>query len=271
MCDRGADIYEFLYGCQQQNHRFVVRANQDRALLDPHTGQAAGRLFNIVKRQAALGSFELELRARPTKAARTAHLSVSAAAVQIRAPWRPGKPPGTNPPINCTAVRVWEVNPPDGVEGLEWVLLCDKPITNFAQALECALQYSTRWLIEEFHKALKSGLGAERLQLETAEGLFAAVAIMSVAGLRLISLREQVRFQADAPAEASGLTETELKVLRLKLNKPIQTVRDVALAIGRLGGHLNRKSDGMPGWQSLWRGMLRLQSLVEGFRLAHDM
>jgi len=46
------------------------------------------------------------------------------------------------------------------------------------------------------------------------------------------------------------------------------TVRDVALAIGRLGGHMNRASDGMPGWITLWRGMRELQLLVEGVRLA---
>jgi hypothetical protein len=35
-------------------------------------------------------------------------------------------------------------------------------------------------------------------------------------------------------------------------------VAEVALAIGRLGGHLNRAQDGLPGWQSLWQGMKKL-------------
>lgn len=152
ICDRGADIYEFLRAKYELNHGYIVRASQDRALLDAETGQECGHLFDIVRQQAALGSFDLELRSRGTQAARTAHLSVSAVAVQIRSPWRPGKPPGTNPPINCTAVRVWEAAPPEGVEALEWVLLCDRPITTFAQALECALQYAARWLIDTFHR-----------------------------------------------------------------------------------------------------------------------
>jgi hypothetical protein len=29
-------------------------------------------------------------------------------------------------------------------------------------------------------------------------------------------------------------------------------VAEVALAVGRLGGRLNRKSDGLPGWITLW-------------------
>ena len=51
-------------------------------------------------------------------------------------------------------------------------------------------------MIEEYHKAIKTGLGAERLQLESAERLFAAIAIMSVVALRLIELRERLHSPA---------------------------------------------------------------------------
>jgi hypothetical protein len=83
--------------------------------------------------------------------------------------------------------------------------------------------------IEEYHKALKTGLGAERLQLKTAARLFAAVAIMSVVALRLVGLREQVRCIPDHPAEAAGLAPLELEVLRAASAGPLLTVRDVAL------------------------------------------
>lgn len=42
------------------------------------------------------------------------------------------------------------------------------------------------------------------------------------------------------------------------------------LAVGRLGGHMNRKGDRLPGWQTLWRGMTRLATLVEGYRLGRN-
>ena len=41
------------------------------------------------------------------------------------------------------------------------------------------------------------------------------------------------------------------------------TVRELILALGRLGGHLNRKCDGLPGWQTLWRGAMKLHAMVE--------
>jgi Transposase DNA-binding len=271
VCDRGADIYEQLQSCVALGHGFVIRAAQDRAILDPQSGHRADRLFVTARAVAALGEFELELRARPNQPARRARLQVGATAVGLCAPRRPGHRQGSLPPLQCTVVRVWEVDAPAGVVPLEWILLCDVPVTTFAQALECALQYAARWVIEEYHKALKSGLGAERLQLETAAGLMAAIAIMSVVALRLIELRERVRLTPTAPAEEAGLEPLELEILRLKSPTPITTVQAVALAIGRLGGHLNRRSDGLPGWQTLWRGMSILRTLVEGVRLSHQL
>jgi Transposase Tn5 dimerisation domain len=191
--------------------------------------------------------------------------------VALSAPWRPGHGRDRHRPIKCTAVRVWEATAPDTGERLEWILLCDANVQHFAQAHACALQYSTRWMIEEYHKALKTGLGAERLQLESAERLFAAVAIMSVVALRLLELRERLRRHPDAAAEQAGLHPLELEVLRVKSGRQLYTVREVALAIGRLGGHLNRKSDGLPGWQTLWHGMNTLHALVEGVLIAYRL
>src|ERR1043166_8040614 len=59
--DRGADIYEHLQKCQELGHGFVVRAAQDRALLDAATGQKEGRLFSVARTPPALGEFGWEL------------------------------------------------------------------------------------------------------------------------------------------------------------------------------------------------------------------
>jgi hypothetical protein len=271
VADREADIYEYLVSCQELGHSFVIRAAKDRALSHPETGKRTGRLFTAARSAVPLGEFTLELRQRPQHPARTAHLCVSATAVTLSAPWRPGHGRRRKPPIPCTAVRVWEATTPDTRDRLEWILLCETDVTCFAQAHECALQYSTRWLIEEYHKAIKTGLGAERLQLESAERLFAAIALMSVVALRLLALREHLRRHPDAEAAQAGLSPLELEVLRARSGRPLSTVREVALAIGRLGGHLNRKGEGMPGWQTLWHGMNTLRALVEGVLIAQRL
>ena len=133
-----------------------------------------------------------------------------------RALQRLGASAGRLPPIACTAVRVWEATPPQGTTPLEWILLCDAPVT------ACA-------------KALKTGLGVEKLQLEKATRLFAA-AIMRIVALRLVGLREQFRNHPQRPAEAAGLEPLALELLRT-------ATAEVALAISRLGGYLNRRKD----------------------------
>jgi hypothetical protein len=268
VADREADIYEYLCGCRAQGHGFVVRAAQDRAIVDPVTGKRTGGLFERVRRQEARGRFPLEVRSRATQPARTALLAVSATEVGLNAPQRRGDASSLPARLTVTAVRVWEESPPVGAEVIEWILLCDAAVTTWAEAQDRALQYACRWLIEEFHKALKTGMGAERLQLEEGHRLFAAVAIMSVVALRLIGLRERVRVGPREPAAASGLSRLELEVLRAKLQAPLTTVAEVVLGVGRLGGHLNRKGDGLPGWQTLWQGMTRLRHMVEGVQLA---
>ena len=271
VADREADIYEYLVSCQALGHGFVIRAAKDRALSHPETGKRAGRLLTAARSAAPLGEFTIELRQRPKHPARTAHLCVSATAVALRAPWRPGYGRSGKSPITCTAVRVWEVAAPDATDRLEWILLWDADVADFAQARTWVLQYATRWVIEEYHKAIKTGLGAERLQLESAERLFAAIAIMSVVALRLIALREHLRRHPDAEAAQSGLSPLELEVFRARSGCRLRTVREVALAIGRLGGHLNRTRDGLPGWQTLWHGMNTLHILVEGVLMAHRL
>ena len=193
-------------------------------------------------------------------------------ALALRAPQRPGGATGKGAPVPGSVVRVWEERAPDAPgPGLEWLLLCDQPVPDFAQALNCARQYASRWLIEDFHKALKTSLGAEKLQLQTAARLFAAVALLSVVALALVDLREKSRLEPNLPAEAADLTDTELRVLRYQSRRPLDTVRAVYLALVALGGHLGRKGDGQPGWQTLWLGRRSLRLLVEGVNMAAQL
>ena len=165
----------------------------------------------------------------------------------------------------------WEEPGPDAPgPGRGGLLLGDQPVTDFAQALGCARQYARRWLIEDFHKALKTGLGAEKLQLQTAARLLAAVALLSVVAVALGALREKSRLEPAAPAESAGLAPNELRVLRHQRCRPLPTVRGVYPALAALGGHLGRKGDGPPGGHPPWPGRRRRRRrlLVEGVAMA---
>jgi hypothetical protein len=267
VADREADIYEYLQECRERNHGFLVRVNQDRVILDPSSDKRLGLVFEHIAGVEPCGGMYLDLRSREGQKARRARLLVSCGPVRVRAPERPGSTAGTNPPIDCWFIRIWEPDPPEGVEALEWVLYADEPTETLEAALVGAMDYATRFLIEEFHKGLKTGLKAEELQLETGHRLFAAIAVMSIVALRLLDLRELGRAVPEAPAKASGLSDLELELLSLAVNRALTTVASVLLAVGRLGGHMNRKSDGMPGWITLWRGMKTLRLLVRGAEL----
>ncbi len=188
----------------------------------------------------------------------------------FRAPERAGRAAGTGEPIDCWFVRIWEEDPPEGVEPLEWVLYTDWPTESFSDAITVVMDYGTRFLIEEFHKGIKTGMKAEDLQLERGNRLFAAIAVMSVVALRLLDLRELGKGFPEAPAASTGLDKLELEVLGLAVKRELKSVTDVLLALGRLGGHMNRRRDGLPGWITLWRGMKVLRLLVKGAKIERE-
>ena len=266
VCDRGADIYEVTQKHFANGYDHIIRAKHDR--VDNEDWEI--RLFETMRELPPIGATTIECRGRDGKKNRTISLNINWQEVSLRAPARPGYSIGKLPPLDITVVHVWGHDPEDG-KFIEWFLYTSLTINDFESACLVVKYYSFRWLIEDYHKALKSGLNAEKLQLQTAQALFAAIAIMSVVALRLLDLRESLRVNPEAPVEESGLSQLEIKILRAYLKKDIKTVKCVALAIGNLGGHLNRKSDGMPGLKTLWLGMRKLLDLVEGVQLANKL
>ncbi|MBV8316923.1 MAG: hypothetical protein JOZ53_18445, partial [Planctomycetaceae bacterium] len=81
----------------------------------------------------------------------------------------------------------------------------------------------------------------------------------------LVNARDAARTEAKAERPATDyFDQLEVQVLslwRYQECRPL-TVREYILALGRLGGHLNRKCDGLPAWQTLWRGAMQLNAMV---------
>jgi hypothetical protein len=264
VADAEAEIHDYLRECIKDNHQFVVRMCQDRVIIDEETRDRLGSLFEVARAAPTVVGYTLKLRARPGPARRVARLSVSFGAICVRAAAHQGR---AGEPVACWFVRAWEEHPPAGLEPLEWVLAVGFPVATAEDAVRAVGIYSQRSVIEEFHQGLKTGMGAERLQLETADRLDAAIAIMSVVTLRLLDLRQRAWLNPEAPAEQSGRDALECDLRSRKLGRVLQTVREVILAVGRLGGHMNRRADGLPGWLTWHRGMKVLQNMVEGARL----
>jgi len=58
-----------------------------------------------------------------------------------------------------------------------------------------------------------------------------------------------------------------LSLWRWKEARMDLSAKDFLYALARLGGHLGRKADRLPGWLVLWRGWMELQRLAEGMLL----
>ena len=273
VCDQGADTFEFLEHECRSGRRFVVRSHYSRKMFVGR--EPVGKQHNLrtyLRGLTSSGGQEVEVpavAARPGKKARKkrlAKLLISFAAVCIDRPHAKHGEHG-NQPLPMFAIRVWEPHPPRGEKGLEWFLLTNQPVTTLAKALLVIEWYKTRWVIEEFHKAMKTGCGIEQLQFTYVERLEPMIAILSAVATTLLNLRALCS-TADAetrPASTLLAREYVHMLSHWRYDAPRDlTVREFCMALGRLGGHLNRKHDGLPGWITLWRGWTKLQSLIDG-------
>jgi len=126
--------------------------------------------------------------------------------------------------------------------------------------------------IEECHKALKSGAGAEESQLESPEGLEALVGVLTVVAVRLLSTNLLARTRPEGVEAVQGLAREGLAILEKKYGRPKGGWNNQTLlvATARLGGFLARKGDGLPGWQTIWRCWHRLMWMCEGVETLHN-
>lgn len=263
VCDRAADIYEVMQETKEYGCKHIIRLKHDRKVIEP---QENIKIKLLMQEIPSFGETTIEKRGREGTKKRKIILQINWQKVGLKAPARPGFYAGELPQLEENVVHVWGIDP-ETDELIEWYLYTDLLVNSLKEAIKIVQYYACRWMIEDYHKAIKTGMRAENLQLETGHALFAAIAIMSVVALRLIDLREALRTNPDNPAIESGLDKFELKVLGAYLKRELKTVRCVALAIGRLGGHQNRRRDGMPGILTLWYGMSRLINIVEGVKL----
>jgi hypothetical protein len=276
--DRGADNFEVYAHCREQHSDWVVRVTQKtRKVLVSEGGQVS--LSEYLKTLPLAGSYQLRLRARARsrehgpEPARTAKVEVRFGRIEM--PFPVHKSPYLKQflpaPVAMWVVHAVEVDAPLGVEPIEWILLTSLPVTSFEEAWQILGYYEKRWLIEEWHKALKTGCRVEDRQLKTKEGLERITALLSVVAVRLLQLKSAARTTPDRPAgQVVPLPWIRMLVAaRKKLKNTVDiTIGEFYRELAKLGGFLGRKCDGEPGWITIWRGWQKLYLLVQGAELA---
>lgn len=275
VCDRGADNFEVFCHLLENNCGWVVRASLlHRKILNP-TGEKVS-LSEYLATLPVSGNYELQVRSRKKQPARTATLKVRFGTLKMPVPVH--KSPYVQAlkpePIAMNVVWVREVDAPKGATPIEWVLYTSLDVVTFDDAWLVIEYYESRWLVEEYHKALKTGCRVTKRGLREADRLEPMVGLMSVVAVRLLQLKSVARSEPNRPARqiVPPLWLAMLKAARKRLRRVYDlTVYEFYRQMAKLGGFLGRKSDGEPGWITIWRGWEKLNTLVRGAELMAEL
>ncbi len=288
--DRGSDIFAFLRECLKQGCGFEVRVKHDRrvdlrvedaeTLLPPGarrhgTQRPAGQvgaqhLFEVVRSWPEQGRRTLKLDGNQKRKGREAELCISWGKLRL---WPPDGEAGKGErPLVVTVVRTWEPHPPEGVQALEWLLVTSVETESEAHAWERVEWYRLRWIAEDYHQCLKTGCQLEQRQLQTYDGLRTLLGFLAPLAVWLLQLRALARQEPERAASEVLPPDVVKVVAHLAQVPPAHlTTRACWHRIAQVGGYLGRTSDGEPGWKTLWKGWLSIQTLLEGVHLASEL
>jgi len=123
--DRGSDIFRFWQRCQQLGYDHVTRVAQDRNVLveeaDEQEDPTAEHLKTLARSLPAQGAIVMTIPAQRGRPEREALVNISWSQVAIQPPTNGTALSMTQ--VKASLVRVWEPEPPEGVEPLEWILV----------------------------------------------------------------------------------------------------------------------------------------------------
>lgn len=274
VCDREADIFEYIQYKLEHNQRFIVRASHNRKL-----EQDQGYLFHSLSSATSLGTYTIEIAQKAGRKKRQVVLELKAISVTFSPSERRAKDRKLKP-ITVNVVIAKEKNYDEG-EALEWILLTSESISSFACARKITRYYELRWRIEDFHKAWKTGVGAEEQRMQSIDNLEKMIVILSFVAIRLLQLKEHFEYPSMLEIDESIpceelLTETEWKVLwnsveKKPLPESIPSATWAYQAIAKLGGWTDSKKTGKAAWLTIWKGWFRLKERLEGLRIAREM
>jgi hypothetical protein len=263
--DRGADMFPFFLACRANQTHFLVRAAQNR-----RTKACEEEIKYSLDLARAFPSQEihpLEVPARHGQKARSTQVQLAFGQMTLLPPRN--EPRARKEPLTLWVIRVWEERAKAGEEPLEWILLTSVPTTTLQQAWEHVDWYRHRWLVEDYHQCLKSGCRIEERQLQSVDGLMRLLGLSSPLAVRLLQVRAYAR---EAPERLAHemIDPLTLAVLAERSGQPLATMTLGLFwtEVARLGGYLARSHDGPPGWRTIWKGWITLQTLLEGVRLA---
>ena len=275
----GDDFHDFAN--RPENVDILTRVKHDRKI---ETGEP-GKDTVLSRHVAGLpeaARFTIDVPAAPGRAARKAKLALRFAPVTIKAPtsgMRAQERRALPPTVRLHVVEAREIEAPEGVEPLRWLLLTSHEVADPAKARMIVRFYRMRWIIEEYFRTLKTaGFQLEDSELSDPEAFmnFATMAaIAAVTVTQLLRARDNPGGQSllDAfDAEDEQVIEAICADYegpnpssRQTNPHPRGTSARATWVLARLGGWTGYY--GKPGPRTLNRGFERFKAIRYGARL----
>jgi hypothetical protein len=271
--DREGDIYED-FALRPPGVEVLFRASHDRVLDD------GARLFSKPVTWRELGRETISLPAGPGRRARQVTLALRAGAVVLKRPKRNRAAEAAKLPtsVTVTLIEAREIDPPEAVDPVLWRLLTSHAATRLAEARRITGYYRQRWTIEQLFRTMKTrGFDIEAVRVAEGgpfENLATATLIAAIEVLRMVRDRDgeagrpmtDVFGAGELPAIEAVSMSLEGKTTRQRNPHAPGSLAHVAWVCARLGGWTCYY--GKPGPVVMLNGMLRLQAMLEGWRLA---
>ena len=269
VADREADIYDLFVCAEKNDSKILIRAVHNRCVM--HEDKY---LWDAIRESPVRGYTMVDVKRANNRKPRTAKVSIRYETMKIL-------PPKNHPqrsslePVSVNVILAEEVNPPQDVTPLCWLLITTMLIATLDDAIKYVKWYSHRWLIERFHYVLKSGCKVEKLQLEEMERLMRAIVTYCIVAWRILQITHNARKHPEIPAD-TVLEKHEWEALYCITHKKAvppekpPTLHEAVQWIAKLGGFLGRKSDGEPGVKSIWRGFRKLYCYAEMWKLIRN-
>ena len=271
--DRESDIYELFRLAEETDGgpKLLIRADRGRQRRVASTSaEEMEALYEKMQAEPVSCVKTLSIPRQGSRQARTAKIEVRHAKVTLSPPKSKGE---TLPATSLWAVYACEVDAGADVRSpVEWMLLTTVPVRGRRDALERVSWYGVRWGIEVYHRVLKSGCRIEDRRLGSADRIESCLAIDLVVAWRVFWLNQQEREAPNLPCDVFFEKEEWQAIWLLMRDEPLPkkapSLHEMVRMVAMRGGFIPRRSRPHPGTITLWRGLLELQLIVVGFKMA---
>jgi len=258
--DREGDCVDVFNYAQEYQQSLIVRSVHDRKIENSET---INKLWDVSNYENYIFCYRELPDAKKQKKQ-----------VKCRISWQKVELKGADAPLYAVHIQSIEVD-----FDVSWLLLTNKEVIDEQMALFIVDSYVFRWLIEEFHKCLKSGCKVEERRFDDIETYMNCGSLLSQNALNLLKIKALSIAEPEtemktnlSQEEINLLDKLAAKYLRPKDKSnliPFTNIWFITI-IATMGGFLSGKNR-KPGWSILWCGYQKYLKILEGFLIASNL